>query len=308
MQWKNILKFRMLIPVFVVLALILPWAAARSIAADTGTHVDNADLSKDADSVLVVMDIDATTEDLGDDDGLPDECTGPCNAAEPTYPTIFSNGGLGNVTMYSTAASNGGACNYGTTGVMYYAAMSVNVLPGDAQAQWQGGRICGQCAAVTALTSQGPKTVVVRIMDKCYDTYCGIDIGGDAPAQIMLDGFGRYTGKWLFVSCDGHPEVSDGSPTLDIFNGSNPWWSRVHVRNGPAATDIIKWQDKTGTTNGEFPYAADPENSFEVPVSEVLQSASSSFLITVYYVDGTTATVTLSPSQLAAASASYPLN
>jgi len=252
---------------------------------------------------------DVTVEEASQDDGdLPDECTGQCNAATPVYPTLLSDGGLGNVTMYSTSASDGGACNYGTTDVMYYGAINVNVLPDDAQGQWQGGKICGQCAEVTALTSQGPRTVVVRIMDKCPDAYCGLDLGGDAPAAVMLDGSGRYTGKWRFVSCDGHPEVSDGPPTLDVLQGSNAWWSRVHVRNAPTATDAIGWQDADGTAHGFLPFAADPENAFEVPVDDVLQSGMASVLITVHYVDGTTAAVPLTPAQLATGLASYPLD
>ena len=242
------------------------------------------------------------------DDGLPDHCSGQCNAATPVYPTILSDGGLGNVTMYSTAASDGGACNYGSTKVMYYAAINVNVVPGDNKGQWQGGRICGQCAEVTALTSQGPKTVVARIMDKCPDGNCGIDLGGSAPGTVMLDGAGRYTGKWRFVPCDGHPEVSDGSPTLDVLLGSNSWWSRVHVRNPPTAVSSIDWQDAAGSAKGTFLYATDPENAYEVPVNEVLQFGAASFLITVHYVDGRTATVQLSPAQLASQGGSYALD
>jgi hypothetical protein len=210
--------------------------------------------------------------------------------------------------MYSTSASSGGACNYGSTGVMSYAAINVNVLPGDAQGQWQAGKICGQCAEVTALTSQGPQTVVVRIMDKCPDGHCGIDLGGNAPGAVMLDGSGRYDGKWRFVSCGGYADVSDGSPALYVLSGSNPWWSRVHVRNGATATDTIAWQDAAGTANGYLPFATNPENAFEVPVNEVLQSGMSAVLITVHYVDGTTASVTLTPAQLAAGSTSYPLD
>ncbi len=239
--------------------------------------------------------------------GLPDKCPGQCNSATPVNPTILSEGGLGNVTMYSTAASNGGACNYGSTNVMYYAAINVNVASGDSKGQWQGGRICGQCAEVTALTSQGPKTVVVRIMDKCPDGNCGIDLGGSAPGVIMLDGSGRYDGKWRFVACDGHSEVSDGSPTLNVINGSNAWWSRVHVRNPLAAVASIEWQDTVGTAKGTFPFAADPENAFEVPVNEVLQSGLTTLLITVNYTDGRTATVRLSPAQLGTQGGSYAL-
>lgn len=244
----------------------------------------------------------------GGDDALPDVCPGPCNSATPVYPTLISDGGLGNVTMYSTSASSGGACNYGTTDVIYYAAINVNVNPGDGAGQWQGGTICGQCAEVTVVTSQGPRSVVARIMDKCPDDHCGIDLGGDSSATVMLDGSGRYQGKWRFVSCDGHPEVSDGSPSLYVFAGSNPWWSRVHVRNGPTATERITWQDASGTASGVLPFAGDPENSFEVPVNEVLQSGMSSVLIGVHYVDGTSATLTLTPAELAAGSSSYPLN
>jgi cellulase/cellobiase CelA1 len=273
-----------------------------------GTLELSFDFDEGKDPVLTVTVSDSTdADDDGGGDDLPDECPGQCNAATPVYPTPLSDGGLGNVTMYSTSASDGGACNYGTTDVMNYAAINVNVLPDDAQGQWQAGKICGQCAEVTALTSQGPQTVVVRIMDKCPDEHCGIDLGGDAPATIMLDGSGRYEGKWHFVSCDGHPEVSDGPPVLYVLPGSNSWWSRVHVRNGSTATDSIAWQDVADTANGYLSYATNPENAFEVPVDDVLQSGISSVLITVHYVDGTTATVTLTPAELAAESTAYPL-
>ncbi len=244
----------------------------------------------------------------GGDSTLPSECSGACNSATPVYPTLLDDGGMGNVTMYSTSASSGGACNYGTTQVMYYAAINVNVNPGDGAGQWQGGMSCGQCAEVTVVTSQGPRSVVARIMDKCPDDHCGIDLGGDASAAVMLDGSGRYEGQWRFVSCDGHPEVSDGAPSLYVFAGSNPWWSRLHVRNAPTATDAITWRDAAGTASGSLPFAGDPENAFEVPVNEVLQSGFSSVLITVHYVDATTATVTLTPAELATGAASYPLN
>ncbi len=243
----------------------------------------------------------------GGDSGLPDTCPGACNSATPVIPTLLDDGGLGNVTMYSTSPSSGGACNYGTTGVNYYAAINVNLYPGDAAGQWQGGQICGQCAEVTVLTSQGLRSVMVRVMDKCPDDHCGIDLGGAAPGTVMADGSGRYTGKWRFVSCDGHPEVSDGPPSLHVLQGSNAWWSRVHVRNGRTAVAAIEWRDAAGTATGYLPFADNPENTYEVPVADVLQSGMSSVLITVHYVDGTTATQTLTPAELAASSASYPL-
>jgi Barwin family len=237
----------------------------------------------------------------------PDGCSGTCNAATPSYPVVEPSGGQGNITMYATGPSAGGACNYGATSVLYYVAVNVNVAPGDGQGQWQGGRICGQCAQMTAFTSQGPASIVVRIMDKCADGYCGMDLGGAAPAAIMLDGFGRYDGAWRFVSCTGHPEVSDGAPSLFVSAGSNAWWSRVQVRNPPWPVAAIAWRDPANSAQGAFPYATDPENTFEVP-AEVLQSGATIIAIMVSYTDGTAATVQISPSQLAAANNAYPLN
>ena len=48
--------------------------------------------------------------------------------------------------------SEGGACNYGSTGIKYYAAINVNQIPGDLKGQWQGGQICGRCARVRVTT------------------------------------------------------------------------------------------------------------------------------------------------------------
>ena len=93
-----------------------------------------------------------------------------------------------------------------------------------------------------------------------------------------------------------------------MLNGSNSWWSRVHVRNPLTAVDYIEWQDIAGSTKGTFSFAIDPENTFEVPVNEVLQSGITSFLITVHYVDGRTATVRLSSAQLGTQGGSYTLN
>jgi len=249
----------------------------------------------------------------GGDGGAPDAvvvadapvCTGACNAVTPSYPTVGPDSGQGNITMYTTEPSSGGACNYGATHVLYFAAVNVNVAPGDGQGQWQGGRICGQCVEVTAFTSQGPQSVVVRIMDKCPDGYCGMDLGGDAPAQIMRDGYGRYDGSWRFVSCTGHPEVSDGPASLSVVAGANAYWSRVQVRNPAGAVAAIRWNDSQGGS-GSFPYASDPENTFEVPAS-VLQSTATSLTVKASFSDGSAAAVALSPGQLASGGTSYPL-
>ena len=230
-------------------------------------------------------------------------CSGVCNAVTPSYPTVAPDAGWGNITMYTTEASNGGACNYGTTKVLYFVAVNVNVVPGDGLGQWQGGRVCGQCVEVTALTTQGPQSVVVRIMDKCPDGYCGMDLGGAAPAAVMHDGFGRYDGSWRFVSCSGHPEVSDGPTSLSVSSGANAYWSRVQVRNPPGAVESMSWRDSQGAT-GVFTFASDPENTFEVP-SSVLQSTVASIAISAHFSDGSTATAALSPGQLAAENTSY---
>jgi len=207
--------------------------------------------------------------------------------------------------MYTTEASSGGACNYGPTKVAYFAAVNVNITPGDGLGQWHGGRACGQCLEVTALTTRGPQSVVVRIMDKCPDGYCGVDLGGLAPAAIMRDGFGRYDGSWRFVSCSGHPEVSDGPPSLNVSSGANAYWSRVQVRNPPGAVESIAWRDSQGLGD-PFPYAADPENTFEVPPS-VMQSTVATITVTAQFSDGTTASVNLSPGQLAVENAKYEM-
>jgi hypothetical protein len=288
-------------------------AIADSIGATTDLEPDGAATPWDADGAAP-WDADSaaldTAPDLagtapGHDGGMP-SCTGICNSATPRDPTVDGNGGTGNVTMYTTEASNGGACNYGATSVRYFAAVNVNVSPGDGQGQWKGGRICGQCAEVTALTSQGPRSVVLRIMDRCPDASCGMDLGGDAPAAIMLDGFGRYDGSWRFVACTGHPEVSDGAPSLFVVTGSNAWWSRVQVRNPPWPVTTISWADPAGTAAGAFPFAADPENTFAVP-AEALQASAATLLVTVTYADGSTATARLAPADLASPGTSHTL-
>jgi len=230
-------------------------------------------------------------------------CLGICNAATPSSPSVGPDFGQGNVTMYTTEASHGGACNYGATQVMYFVAVNVNVTLGDGQGQWQGGRICGQCVEVTALTTQGPQSVVVRIMDKCPDGYCGMDLGGAAPAAIMSDGMGRYDGSWRFISCDGHPEVSDGPTSLSVSAGSNAYWSRVQVRNPPGAVLSMTWSDPQGAS-GVLPYATDPENTFEVPPS-VLQSRATTLSVAARFSDGGRAAVDVTPAELASGNGSY---
>jgi len=286
--------------------------ASETSALDATTIVDAGAMPEDAFAAEVFALSDAAGGEAASpldlrrpDDATQATCPGICNSATPVYPTVGPDGGQGNITMYTTEASNGGACNYGATSVLYFAAVNVNVVPGDGRGQWQGGRICGQCVEVTAVTSQGPTSVVVRIMDKCPDGYCGMDLGGNAPAAIMQDGFGRYDGAWRFISCAGHPEVSDGPPALSVVAGANAYWSRVRIRNPAGAVDSITWQDVQGGS-GSFAWASDPENAFEVPTS-VLQSSAARVTVTVHFADGGTAAAALTPAQLAAENTSYSL-
>ncbi len=220
----------------------------------------------------------------------------------------FDGGAFGNVTSYSTDPSTTGACEYGATSILYYAAMSANVAPGDGKGQWQDGRICGDCAEVTVVTSEGPKSVLVRIMDECPDDDCGIDLGGSAGAAIMVDGVGSYQGEWQFVSCAGHPEVSDGPPALYVKDGSNAYYSLVQVRNPNAATTSIQWQDTANTASTgtlDYPGSSVAANYFQVPAS--LLQGSSTYTLTFLFSDGSRSTVEVTSAQLGVAMASYPL-
>ena len=240
--------------------------------------------------------------------GLPATCgTTNCDNTTPTNPQLTSYGALGNVTEYSTAASKGGACIYGDTSIMYYAAIAVNLAPGDAKGQWKGGTICGQCFEVTVVTSKGYKSVVIRVTDKCPDGQCGMDLGGSAPSAVMVDGFGRYQGAWRAVSCAGHPEVSDGVPSIHVKDGSNGGWAAIQVRNPVMAVSGIDYQDTmNGAISGTMPLSSGIENYYQVPTTVL--AAFSTIDITVRYVDGSTAKAAITAAQLATPEGTYPLN
>jgi expansin (peptidoglycan-binding protein) len=156
------------------------------------------------------------------------------------------------------------------------------------------------------VTSQGFKTVVVRITDKCPDGYCGMDLGGSAPAAVMVDGIGRYQGAWRAVSCAGHPEVSDGVPSLHVKDGSNPGWSAIQIRNPVMAVAGIDYQDvNNGAIGGSMGLAPGIENYYLVPTDAL---AGTTLKLTVHYVDGSTATVTVTAAQLGMPDTTYPLN
>ena len=138
-------------------------------------------------------------------------CTG-CDHVTPADPVLTTEGGYGGITTYGSVTnpmpSQGGACNYGSTAVMNFAAASVNIQPGDGLGLWNQGHICGQCVRVRVGSPTGWKQVVVRLMDSCHDDYCGIDLGGAPALALMGSDPGRYAGAWTLISCDsglGYP-------------------------------------------------------------------------------------------------------
>jgi hypothetical protein len=205
-------------------------------------------------------------------------CEGICDASPPSVPVLNDTGGFGDVTTYGSVAapspSRGGACNYGSTEILRFAAIQVSRLPGDMRGQWRDGRLCGQCAEVRARTPDGWKTTVVRIMDKCPDANCGIDLGGLPARDLMGARPGRYSGEWKWVSCAGHEGVSDGPPSLFVKEGGNAYWSLAQVRNADAGVQGIRMRLASLSAGPwtELPWAAEAENFFKVP-KDILQDA-----------------------------------
>jgi hypothetical protein len=226
---------------------------------------------------------------------------GACNSAAPSQPVLNDSGGTGNVTSYgsvmSPTPSTGGACNYGALDVRHYAAINVDVEVGDAHGQWQGGRICGQCAAVSVKTPDGWKETIVRIVDKCSDPHCGIALSGAAARELMGDRPGRYDGRWRFVSCAGQRDVSDARPSLRVKEGSSTWWALLHVRNPPQSVTSIDWQSVDSSSNADpFAYATEAENFYSVP--EAVHN-SGRVRLTIHYRDDSKVEVELPSRELA---------
>ena len=237
-------------------------------------------------------------------------CIGQCDAAAPSIPVITDTWSHGDVTTYggvgNSTPSSGGACNYGVTGISHYAAIQVNQLPGDLRGQWNGGRACGQCYEVRARTPQGWKSTHVRIVDKCPDGYCGIDLGGAPATDLMGIQAGRYAGQWRPISCDGLEGVSDGPTVLHVKEGSNRWWSLVQVRNPDGAVSEIRLRaDRPGAVWVNLAWAVEAENFFKVPES-ILQD-SVAYSLEVRFKEGTTRIAVIAPSVLATPGSESPL-
>ncbi|HXP91471.1 MAG TPA: hypothetical protein VN931_11150 [Fibrobacteria bacterium] len=238
-------------------------------------------------------------------------CTGICDASPPSIPVLTDSISYGDITTYggtdTTRVSSGGACNYGITGIRDYAAIQVNDLPGDGKGQWNGGRICGQCALVRARTDSGWKQTVVRIVDKCPDGNCGIDLGGAPAFALMGTLAGRYSGEWSFVSCQGHPELFDGPPRIWIKDGSSKDWSIVQVRDPHSAVLSLDYRkvSATDTSWSDMAWATEAENFFKVPV-DVLQDTTF-YQFRAGYSDGSSQSATARGTALAVAGDSIPL-
>lgn len=229
------------------------------------------------------------------------------NNRQPVVPQISEQGGSGNVTTYGNVInpepSRGGACNYGETEILNFAAIHVNLNSGDGLGQWNGGRICGQCAEVRVETANGPKMTTVRIVDKCPDAFCGIDLGGAPARATMGTSPGRYDGTWQFIPCPADPAVSDGPPALFVKEGSNPWWAIIQVRNPPAAVVSISWQSSSGS--GTFTYATEAENFYTVP--ESVRNTAETVTLTITYDFGIQHTIGIVGQLLTVESAVYKI-
>ena len=115
--------------------------------------------------------------------------------------------------------------------------------------------------------------MVVRIVDKCPDPNCGIDLGGAPAKALMGDKPGRYSGEWRFVPCEGHAGASDGKPTLWVKEGTNAWWSIVQVRNPSERIVSMRIRKAGASAWTEMEWAAEAENFYHVPASALQDSA-----------------------------------
>ncbi len=219
------------------------------------------------------------------DDG---KCTN-CDSFTAADPELTENGGKGSVTTYGSITAKetslGGACNYGQTNIQYYAAIHVNVSPGDDKGPWDGGAACGGCVHVKARTPEGWKEVTVRITDRCPDANCGVDLGGAPAADIMGNRVGRYYGEWEFVSCEGVDGVWGDSTSIWVKEGASEFWSIIQVRN---PKDMVKGIAIYGIDTRDFyelEMVVGTENFWTVP-KNVLQT-DNRYRVVVKYRTGT---------------------
>lgn len=215
-------------------------------------------------------------------------CTN-CDSYTAADPTLVENGGKGSVTTYGSVTAKetslGGACNYGQTNIQYYAAIHVNVSPGDDKGPWDGGAACGGCVHVKAKTPDGWKEVTVRITDRCPDANCGVDLGGAPASDIMGIQVGRYYGEWEFVSCEGVEGVWGDSTSIWVKEGASEFWSIIQVRNPKDMVKKIAIQGMDSDEDYTLEMVVGTENFWTVP-QEILQS-NKKYSVVVTYRSGT---------------------
>lgn len=242
----------------------------------------------------------------GGDDGV---CT-DCDSFTAADPVLTEKGGKGSVTTYGSVTAKetslGGACNYGQTNIQYYAAIHVNVSPGDNLGPWQGGSACGGCVHVKARTPEGWKEVTVRITDRCPDANCGVDLGGAPASDIMGNRVGRYSGEWEFVSCEGVEGVWGDSTSIWIKEGASKFWSIIQVRNPKDAVKSIALKGAKSNELRVLEMVVGTENFWTVP-PEILQT-DDEYTVTVEYRSGTPDAWLLKGSDLAVEEANLYLH
>lgn len=223
-----------------------------------------------------------------DDDGDDGKCTA-CDSYTAADPELTENGGKGSVTTYGSITAKetslGGACNYGQTNIQYYAAIHVNVSPGDEKGPWNDGAACGGCVRVKAKTPDGWKHVTVRITDRCPDADCGVDLGGAPAADIMGNQVGRYYGEWEFVSCEGVDGVWGDSTSIWVKEGASEFWSIIQVRN---PKDMVKSIAIYGVDTRDFyelEMVVGTENFWTVP--QAVLKTDNRYRVVVTYRTGT---------------------
>ena len=248
----------------------------------------------------------AKSEPESSDSGV---CTN-CDSFTAADPVLVENGGKGSVTTYGSITAKetslGGACNYGQTNIQYYAAIHVNVSPGDDKGPWDGGAACGGCVHVKAKTPDGWKEVTVRITDRCPDANCGVDLGGAPASDIMGIQVGRYYGEWEFVSCEGVEGVWGDSTSIWVKEGASEFWSIIQVRN---PKDMVKKMEIRGLDSDDaytLEMVIGTENFWTVPVA-VLKT-DKRYKVVVSYRTGTDDEWVLKGSELAVPEANLYLH
>ena len=285
-------------------------SSAKAVSSSSSAESSSAALSSSVNvaesSSAGALSSSAKSEPGSSDEGV---CT-KCDSYTAADPTLVENGGKGSVTTYGSVTAKetslGGACNYGQTNIQYYAAIHVNVSPGDDKGPWDGGAACGGCVHVKAKTPDGWKEVTVRITDRCPDANCGVDLGGAPASDIMGNLVGRYYGEWEFVSCEGVEGVWGDSTSIWVKEGASKFWSIIQVRN---PKDMVKKIVIRGVDSDDahtLEMVVGTENFWTVP-QEILQTEKQ-YSVVVTYRSGTDDEWMLKGSELAVPEANLYLH